>query len=133
MSHDVGSDLATKMGTDVAGITLGTILFASTVRAPDSDIPVDAVFVWPSGSLPPLRTMGEPDEIRAAAVHVRARDAVYATGMTLAILIHDTLRGLAVSNYLELKAGNSAPIAMGTDELGFHLFGLEFVMTYISD
>ena len=133
MSHVPATDLAAEIGTQVAGLTLGTNLFHSSVRAPNSDIPVNSVFVWGSGGKAPLRTMSQPDEIRSAVVHVRVRDRSYGTGSTLAHTIMNTLRGLSVSTYLDLLAAISEPRSMGQDSESNHYFGMEYLMTYTSN
>ncbi len=92
--------------------------------------PRDSVFVWAQGGLEPLRTMGEPNEIRMVVVHVRVRDAKYRNGEDLAISIQDSLRAVSIATYLETKAAISFPRAMGQDSDGAHYFGFEFIMTY---
>lgn len=133
MSHVPATDLATEIGTQVGGLTLGTNLFHSSVRAPNASIPINSVFVWGSGGKPPLRTMSQPDEIRSAVVHVRVRDRTYSIGSTLAHTIMNTLRGLSVSTYLDLVAAISEPRSMGQDSESNHYFGMEYLMTYTSN
>ena len=130
MTHIPATDLATEIGTQVGSLTLGTNLFASTIRAPNSNIPKDSVFVWGSGGIEPLRTMGDPDEIRTALVHVQVRSAKFAAGSTLAHLIIDSLRGDDVLTYLEVATAKSEPMALGEDSDGNHYFGFEYLMTY---
>ncbi len=114
----------------MGSLTLGTNLFASTIRAPGSNMPKDSVFVWGSGGVEPLRTMGDPDEIRLALVHVQVRSAKFAAGSTLAHSIMDLLRGDDVSTYLEVILAKSEPMALGEDSDGNHHFGMEYLMSY---
>jgi len=130
MTHIPATDLATEIGTQVGSLTLGTNLFASTIRAPDSNIPKDSVFVWGDGGLVALRSMGDPDEIRTALVHVRVRSAKFSAGSTLAHSIMDLLRGDDVLTYLDVEVSKSEPMAMGEDSDGNHYFGFEYLMTY---
>lgn len=130
MTHIPATDLATEIGTQVASLTLGTNLFHSMIRASDSNVPKDSVFVWGSGGLPPLRTMSDPDEIRTALVHVRVRSAKSDDGSTLAHSIMNLLRGDDISTYLEVIAAGSEPATLGEDSDGNHYFGFEYLMTY---
>ena len=130
MTHVPGTALATEIATQVASLTLGTNVFNSMIRAPDSHIPVNSVFVWAQGGLEPLRTMGETNEIRQVIVHVRVRNSKYRAGENLALLIQDSLRAKSISTYLETKAAIAFPRAMGQDSDGNHYFGFEFIMTY---
>ncbi len=130
MTHIPATDLATEIGTQVGSLTLGTNLSDGTIRAPSSFIPKDSVFVWGSGGVEPLRTMGDPDEIRMALVHVRVRSAKFAAGSTLAHSIMDLLRGDDVSTYLEVIVSKSEPMALGEDSDGNHYFGMEYLMSY---
>lgn len=130
MTHIPATDLATEIGTQVASLTLGTNLFASMIRAPDTNIPRDSVFVWGSGGLVPLRTMSDPDEVRTALVMIRVRSAKYKDGSDLAHSIMNLLRGDDVSTYLEVAVATSEPAALGEDSDGSHYFGFEYLMTY---
>ncbi len=130
MSHLPAQALATEMGTQVAALTLGTNLFHSTMRAPDGFVPEDCVFAWTGGGVPPLRTMGEPDEIRSAIVMVGVRDSKYADGNALALSIMNSLRAKSIATYLDLELVNSSPRSLGQDADGLHHFGMEFILTY---
>ncbi len=130
MTHIPAIDLATEIGSQVASLTLGTNLFRSMIRAAGSNVPKDSVFVWGSSGLKPLRTMGDPDEIRTALVHVRVRSAKFAAGSTLAHSIMNLLRGDDISTYLEIIVSRSEPEALGKDSDGNHYFGFEYLMTY---
>ncbi len=130
MTHIPATDLATEIAAQVASLTLVTNLFAGTIRASDSNIPRDSVFVWGSGGLPPLRTMSDPDEIRVALVHVRVRSAKYASGSDLAHSIMNLLRGDDIATYLEVTSATSEPAGLGEDPDGNHYFGFEYLMTY---
>ncbi len=130
MSHIPALDLATEIASQEGTLTLGTNIFHSTVRAPDSFIPKNCVFVWGAPGRAPLRTMGDPDEIRAAVVHVRVRNSKFATGSELIRSIMDLLRGDDISTYLEVKIAASEPRAMGQDSNANHYFGMEYIMTY---
>lgn len=130
MSHVPALDLATEIATQEVTLTLGTNIFHGSIRAPDSFIPKNAVFVWGDSGRAPLRTMGDPDEIRIAVVHVRIRNANFSTGSTLAHSIMNLLRGDDVSTYLEVKVAISEPRSMGQDSEGNHFFGMEYLMTY---
>lgn len=130
MTHIPATDLATEIGTQVGSLTLGTNLFHSMIRASDSNVPKNSVFVWGSGGLVPLRTMGEPDEIRTALVHVRVRNSKREDGSDLAHSIMDLLRGDIVSTYLEVTVATSEPASLGEDSDGSHYFGFEYLMTY---
>ncbi len=130
MTHIPATDLATEIAAQVASLILPATLVARTIRAHDSNIPRDSVFVWGSGGLPPLRTMGDPDEIRVALVHVRVRSAKYASGSDLAHSIMNLLRGDDISTYLEAISATSEPAYLGDDPDGNHYFGFEYLMTY---
>ena len=130
MTHTPDIALATEIAAQVASLTLGTNIFHSTVRAPDSRVPVDCVFVWEDGGPTPLRTMGEPDEIRLAVLHVRVRDSVHGDGAALAKSVMNSIRAKSIATYLDLEAMNSGPRALGQDSDGRHYFGLEYVLTY---
>ena len=130
MTHIPATDLATEIGSQVASLTLATNLFASMIRAPDSNVPKDCVFVWGDGGLAPLRAMGDPDEIRVAMVHVRVRNSKFKNGSDLAHSIMDLLRGDDVSTYLGVEVARSEPMALGEDKDGHHYFGMEYLMTY---
>lgn len=130
MTHIPATDLATEIGSQVASLTLGTNLFASMIRAPDSNVPRDSVFVWGSGGPAPLRAMGDPDEIRVAMVIIRVRSAKFKDGSDLAHSIMDLLRGDDILNYLEVIVASSEPVAMGEDPDGSHYFGLIYFMSY---
>ncbi len=130
MTHTPAQAIATEIGTQVGALTLGTNLFHSTVRAPDVLVPKDCVFAWNGGGVPPLRTMGEPDEIRSAIVMVGVRDSKYADGNSLAILIMNSLQAQSIATYLDLELVNSSPRSLGQDADGLHHFGMEFILTY---
>ena len=130
MTHIPAEDLATEIATQVGSLTLGTNIFHSSIRAPGKSIPKDSVFVWGDSGRPPLRTMGDSEEIRTAVVHVRVRDPKFKTGSDLAHSIMDLLRGDDVSTYLEVKVAISEPRSMGQDSDGNHLLGMEYLMTY---
>ena len=130
MTHFPATDLATEIGSQVASLTLATNLFASTIRAADSNIPKDSVFVWGSGGPAPLRTMGDADEIRVAMVHVRVRSGKYKAGSDLIHSIMNSLRGDDISSYLEVVVAASEPSSMGEDSDGNHYFGIIYFMTY---
>ncbi len=130
MTHTPAKALATEMGTQVGALTLGTNLFHSTIRAPDSFVPKNAVFAWDGGGAGPLRSMGEPDEIRRSVIVVDVRNIKYNTGSDLAILIMNSLRAKSIATYLDLVLVNSAPRALGKDDEGLEHFGLEFILTF---
>ena len=131
MTHIPAEDLATEIATQVAGLTLGTNVFHSTLRAPDSDVPKACVFVWGSGGPEPERTMGDPDEIRRAIVSVQVRDPKYKAGSDRIRSIVDALRGDDVATYLDVKVGMSEPLSFGQDADGLHIFATNYVMTYL--
>ncbi len=130
MTHIPATDLATEIAAQVASLTLGTNLFHSMIRARDSNVPNDSVFVWGSGGPAPLRSMGDPDEIRVAMVIIRVRSAKYKDGSDLAHSIVNLLRGDNVATYLDVAVASSEPTAMGEDPDGNHYFGLIYFMTY---
>lgn len=130
MTHIPALDLTTEIATQVASLTAGTNLFHGQIRAAGDLVPRNGVFAWGGGGLEPLRTMGDPDEIRKAVVHVRVRNSSYLTGSTLAHSIMDSMRGVAVATYLDVYVAISEPRSMGQDPNGNHYFGMEYVMTY---
>ncbi len=130
MTHIPATDLATEIASQVGSLTLGSNLFASTIRAPDTNIPSDSVFVWGDGGLEPLRSMSDPDEIRTALVHVSVRSGKFADGSTLAHSIMNLLRGDDISTYLDSIISKSEPQALGEDADGLHYFGMEYLLTY---
>lgn len=130
MSHLPAEALATEIGTQVASLTLNTNLFHSSVRAPDASVPINSVFVWGDGGLGPLRTMGDPNEIRRALIVVRVRDAKHKVGRDLALSIMNSLRGKNIATYLDLVSATSEPRMLGQSDKGHHYFGIEFLMTY---
>jgi len=133
VTHTPAKALATEIGSQIAGLTLGTDLFHSTMRAPDGIIPINCVFVWGSGGLPPQRTHGDPDEIRRAIVNVQVRDRKFNAGDTLIRSILDALRGDDIATYLEIKVGDSEPLNLGQDGDGNHIMALSYIMTYIAE
>lgn len=130
MTHIPATDLATEIASQVGSLTLGTNLFTTMIRGANRDVPKDSVFVWGSGGVGPLRTMGDPDEIRTAIVTIRVRSAKYANGSSLAHSIMNLLRGDDISTYLEVIVSTSEPISLGEDADGLHFFGLTYTMTY---
>ncbi len=130
MTHTPAEAIATEIGTQVGALTLGTNLFHSTIRAPDSFIPENAVFVWDGGGAVPLRTMSEPDEIRRSVILVDIRNVKYNNGSDQAILIMNSLRAQSIATYLDLELATSAPRSLGQDAEGHHHFGLEFILTF---
>ena len=130
MTHKPAEALATEMATQVGSLTLGTNVFHSTIRAPDIVVQKNCVFVWDGGGVPPLRTMGEPDEIRRVLVLVDVRDSKYKTGNDLALSIMNSLRAVSIATYLDVALGNSSPRSLGQDAEGLHHFGLEFILTH---
>ena len=130
MTHVPATAVATEIGTQVGSLTLNTNLFHSMIRAPDTLIPRDCVFVWDGAGAPPLRTMGEPDEIRRSVVLVNVRSAKYKSGSDLAILIMNSLRAKSIATYLDLALATSSPRALGQDSDGLHHFGTDFILTY---
>lgn len=130
MTHIPATDLATEIASQVGSLTLGTNLFHSMIRAADSHVPRDSVFVWGSGGPAPLRSMGDPDEVRTAMVLIRVRSAKYVDGSNLAHSIMNLLRGDDISTYLDVNSAASGPTAMGEDSDGNHYFGLIYFMTY---
>ncbi len=130
MSHVPSEDLAEHIEGQVGSLTVGTNLFASTMRAPTTGIPENAVFVWDAGGPAPLRTMSEPDEIRRALVAVQIRNEKHGTGIDLAYSIQNSVRADAVATYLDLVAANAGPTALGQDLDGNHIFSLFFMMVY---
>ncbi len=130
MTHAPAEALATEIGTQVASLTLGTNLFDSTVRAFDSNVPKNSVFVWNGGGPPPLRTMSEPNEIRKAVVMLTVRNNSYGTGNSLIIEIMNALRAQSISTYLDLVLSSGAHRDLGQDKEGLHHFGTDFILTY---
>ncbi len=130
MTHTPAGALATEIGTQVASLTLGTDLFDSTIRAADTNIPENCVFVWDGSGPPPLRSMTDPDEIRRAIIMLDVRNAKHAVGRDLALEIMNALRGQDIATYLDLDLVNSSPRALGQDKEGLHHFGTEFILTY---
>ncbi len=130
MTHTPSEALATEIGGQVGSLTLGTNLFHSGVLAPDSYIPINCVFVWPDGGARPLRSMGDPDEIRRTLIVIRVRNAKQKTGRDLALSIINALRGRDIATYLDLVCATSGPRMLGQSADGHHYFGAEFILTY---
>ncbi len=131
MTHIPAEDLATEIATQIGSLTLGTNIFHSMMRAPDSVVPKACVFVWGSGGPAPERTMGDPDEIRRAIVSVQVRNPKHKLGSDLIHEIVDALRGDDIATYLEVKVGMSEPLSFGQDTDGLHIFATNYVMTYL--
>lgn len=131
MSNIPGTDLAIKIAA-VTALVLGTDLFHSTVRAATENIPRDSVFVFESGGLAPLRTMGQPDEVRTSILTIVVRNGKYATGNTLVHSIMDSIRGVDITNYLDVTMVTNT-IAQGQDAKGTHMFGFTIALVYTTD
>lgn len=130
MSHQPSTDLTAAIATQIASLIAGTNLFDSMVKGSDANIPVNCVFVWNTPGITPLRTMGEPNEIRQAIVQLRVRNSKSGTGLALAFEIFNALRGLAVATYLDVKSAASGPSNLGQDSDGAYYFSASFVMVY---
>ena len=131
MSHSPAFDLAQKIATQVAALTYGVNLFDSTVRSAGPNIPVNSVFVYEDGGPPPLRSMGDVDEIRRVLIQVKARNSMYVAGLTTATSIMAGLKGQSVSTYLDLALGVSSPLKLGQDSTNAHTFGLLYTIVYV--
>ncbi len=124
-------DMVTHIASLIGSLTSGTNIYASKVRAPRGDIPVDAVFVWAEPGRVPERSMGEVDEIRWPVAMVHVRNGRQKTGSDLAQSILNTLRGTVPSGYLWLASTGSAPIDIGYNSDGIHQFVLAFNLAYL--
>lgn len=116
------ADLVTFLAGAGLSLTKGTNLYQGAFRGPDGKVGRNAVFVYPSGSPPPVRSMGQTTEVRFALMLVQTRWAKYAEGNLKAQAIQNALQGASISGYLDVVLGESLPVYLGQDEVGDHLF-----------
>lgn len=125
--------VAQKIETDVAALTLQTNLYAGPVRAADDSggIAHEAVFVTASGGL-----FSEPlhDDtrrtLRRPGLQIRVRSdqgtGAFQNGQQLARDVYDALDQDPPAGICDLRALDSAPSYIGTDEDGHHEWSINF-------
>lgn len=111
-------------------LTRGTNLYQGLVSGPDSQIPVNAVFVSSISSEQPQRVMGLGTEIRSAMVQIMLRWSRFGAGNTKAQAIQIILQDAAISGYLDIVGMESLPTHIGQDEGGHHLFMSIYKMVF---
>lgn len=131
MTHNPAKDIRDLLDGDSAlGLTTGTDLFLGQQRAIGAQIPADAVFVAGNSGLPPIRTMGETEEIRRALVTVRVRWSSFGAGDQKVRDIMNFLQAEPILTYLSnVLLTESEPLPLGEDDQGNHMwsFGCEVV------
>lgn len=121
--------VAAKLDTDVGALTLGTNLFEGKARAPNDQIPHEAVFVLSSGGAPPLAYGGQTSEemlFPSVQCIVRSNPRDFFGGRTLAKTVHDALHHQALAGYLDVNVQESEPLYLGEDDTGHHEWSLNF-------
>ena len=123
-------DMATFLAGAGLSLTKGTNLFWGIQRGVGGGVPVNAVFVIGGGGTEPQRVMGRGLEIRRPFVIIRVRWSSNGGGDTKARAIQDALDGASISGYLDVKALNSEPQAIGQGSDGNHLWTMQYELVY---
>lgn len=124
-------DLVNSLDADSSlGVAKGVSLFSGPMRAVSTNIPVDAVFIYPVGGIMPVRVMGQGKEVRNVGVFIRIRNKTYSSGDSLARAIVNYLQTISVTGYLDVKVSQSEAIYAGPTQEGYHLFTLTVSMVY---
>lgn len=132
MPNNVARDLKDAIDGDSSlGLTSGTNLFASQIRAASAQIPKDCVFVIGESGPEPIRSMGQSEEVRIAFTQIVVRWSKFAAGSTTARAIMDSLQGSSISGYLDLVALQSEPTVLGEDSEGLHLWSISYQLVYL--
>jgi len=113
------------------GFTKGVNIFTGSLRAAKGVIPVNAAFVNGVDGLPPIRSMGEVEEILTSVVSITLRWGTSGGGDSLMRTVRDTVQGASITGYLDVLAQGSEPIPLGEDADGNHQFMAMVEMTYI--
>lgn len=92
-------------------VTAGTDAFDHPEMVPSEHVPVDAVFVFKSGGLPPQPYIGVGKGFRQEFIEIRVRasESDFATGQALAQNIFDALHLRKVAGAVWLRAISGAP------------------------
>lgn len=112
------------------GFTRGTNIFPGPVKGPDSRFPKSCVFCVPAPGAEPQRVMGQSVEVRYTIINVTYRAAKFAAGDAKARAIQNALQGAVISGYMDIKALQSSPAAIGQDGEGNYLWSMGFQLTF---
>ncbi len=108
--------VATRIGTEVASLTLGTNLFHGPIR-PGSTL---AVFCLLDGGPSPIACLGTEQRAERpnVQIHVRGEKGEYSDGLDVAESVRDAVHYAPLSGYIDVRVIESAPIYLGEEDDG---------------
>lgn len=113
--EDIANDLATQLS-----LTVGQNIFARPVLPPGPYVDHKAVFVFPSGGVSPLASMGETTAERISAIQIRVRgdERDFDGGLAFARSVRDTVHysNSRLTDYIDVRVQSTEPINLGEDE-----------------
>jgi hypothetical protein len=123
--------LAQHIATNVGSLTYGTNIFSGTIRPPDGNVPVDAVFVLASGGVPPSGFLGQTiswKEIELS-IFIRSNKDNFASGRDLARQIWPYVQYAQLSGYFDVRARDPDALYLREDSEGRHLHQIAVTAT----
>ena len=125
-------DIATELdGNSAVGLTIGTDLFVGQQRDVSSQTPKNSVFIFGNSGVPPIRSMGEVEEIRRVLINIRVRWSSFEDGDTKIRVIMNFLQALEISGYISsVMLTESEPLILGQDGQGLHMWSLGAEIVY---
>jgi len=128
-------DIAAKIDTELATLTIGTNLFTGPSRPVSAYVPQRCVFVYclPGGNIMNYCQGGSrsPQLYNSTVrVVVRSNASNYDDGRDLARSIRNAIHDNPPSGYIMARIRNSEPDYYGVEDTGSHLFGYDIDVMY---
>ena len=128
-------DIAAKLDTELASLTIGTNLFTGPMRPTSSMVPQRCVFMYclPGGNIMNYCNGGaRTPQLYLSTVRVVARSNAsgYDDGRDLARSIRDAIHDNPPSGYIMTRIRNSEPDYHGVDDTGSHIFSYDIDVMY---
>lgn len=133
MSHNPPVDLMRHLDSQSTALTAGVNLFRGPVRAPSSNVPVEAVFLNGDGGPPASRVFGGATEVRHPTITTIIRSNGYDSGYALAQTVYDKLQSASPSTgnvYMDVMALQSEPSFLQQDKNMHYFWSINWRVTY---
>ncbi|NTX39855.1 hypothetical protein HUA78_36000 [Myxococcus sp. CA033] len=118
MARDVAADLASILGAEGFGLSVGSNLFLGpTLEDDDATVPDVSCFVLQTGGDAPLGYLGGRKTYRTVTCQVRVRSAreSFRAGQALALAALDVLHLATAAPYVLIEVDEGSPNYIGTD------------------
>ena len=97
----------------------------------DGKVANQGLYVAAGAPVPPVRFMGQAEEIKSVIVRLSLRWKAYGEGHFLAVEVNNYLLGKPLPNALDFHTLNSEPIVSGPDKSDYHYFVTNYSVDYI--